>query len=265
MTCERDNIYNCDCVEGMKSLSTGSVNMIVTSPPYDSLRSYGGGNNEWTFEKFTAVADEIARVLCDNGVCVWIVSDGTINGSESGTSFRQALYFMSKGLSLYDTMIWEKPSPQAPTEGRYYDVFEYMFVFCKGIKPRALNLLTDHKNISAGLVGRKETRSCAEDRQTLDKKRIVAEYSRRFNVWQVARENNGTGHPAIFPLKLAEGHILSWSNEGDTVLDPFMGSGTSAVACIKTNRHYIGFERNKDYYDTSIKRVSAEKKQLRLF
>ncbi len=113
--------------------------------------------------------------------------------------------------------------------------------------------------------GGKETRSCAEDRQTLDKKRIVAEYSLRFNVWQVARENNGTGHPAIFPLKLAEGHILSWSNEGDTVLDPFMGSGTSAVACIKTNRHYIGFERNKDYYDMSIKRVSAEKKQLRLF
>ena len=265
MTLEKDNIYNCNCIDGMKYLSTGSVDLVVTSPPYNNLRSYGGGNSEWSFDVFKAAADEIVRVLRNDGVCVWIVSDGTENGSESGASFRQALYFMEKGLSLYDTMIWEKPSPQAPTEGRYYDVFEYMFVFCKGIKPRALNLLADRKNISAGLVGRKETRSCAEDRRILDQKRVVAEYSRRFNVWQVARENNGTGHPAIFPLKLAEGHILSWSNEGDVVLDPFSGSGTTAVACIKTNRHYIGFEMNEDYYKASIKRVSAEKSQLRLF
>ena len=225
----------------------------------------GGGNYKWSFDKFKAVAAEIVRVLRSDGVCVWIVSDETDSGSESGTSFRQALYFMEKGLSLYDTMIWEKQSPQAPTEGRYYDVFEYMFVFCKGIKPRALNLLADRKNISTGMVSRRETRSSAEDRRTLDKRRVVVEYSRRFNVWHVARENNGTGHPAIFPVKLAQGHILTWTNDGDTVLDPFMGSGTTAVACIKTNRHYIGFEMNKDYYNMSIKRVSAEKCQLVLF
>ena len=262
---ELDKIYNMDCLEGMKQIPDGTVDLVVTSPPYDNLRKYGGIGYEWNFDKFKAIAQELARILKDGGVIVWVVGDATIEGSETGTSFRQALYFMEKGLSLYDTMIWEKPSPQAPTEGRYYDVFEYMFVLCKGIKPRALNLLADRKNISAGLVGSKETRSCAEDRRILDQKRVVAEFSRRFNVWHVARENNGTGHPAIFPLKLAEGHILSWSNEGDVIIDPFMGSGTTAVACIKEKRHFIGFELNKEYYDKACQRIDAVKRQLTLF
>lgn len=264
MNIELDNIYNCDCVDGMKNIDSGSIDMVITSPPYDNLRHYNG-NNKWSFGKFKDVAEEIVRLLKQNGVCVWIVSDGTDNGSESGTSFKQALYFMEKGLSLYDTMIWEKPSPQAPTEGRYYDVFEYMFVFCKGIKPKALNLISDRKNISTGLVSRKETRSCKEDRRVTDRKRIVAEYSRRFNVWQVSREHNITGHPAIFPVKLAEGHIISWSNEGDLVLDPFIGSGTTAVACIKEKRHFVGFELSEEYYKKAVKRINAEKSQQTLF
>lgn len=265
MNIEIDHIYNIDCLDGMKQIPDKYVGLVVTSPPYDNLRKYGGIGYEWNLDKFKSIAKELARILKDGGVIVWIVGDETIEGSETGTSFRQALYFMDLGLSLYDTMIWEKPSPQAPTEGRYYDVFEYMFVLCKGIKPRALNLLEDRKNISAGLVGRKETRSCAEERRILAKKRVVAEFSRRFNVWQVARENNDTGHPAVFPLKLAEGHILSWSNEGDVIIDPFMGSGTTAVACIKENRHFIGFELNKEYYEKSVKRINAEKAQLKLF
>ena len=262
---EIDKIYNIDCLEGMKHIPDGSIDAVVTSPPYDNLRSYGGVGEGWNFETFKAIAKELTRILKEGGVIVWIVADGTINGSETGTSFKQALYFMECGLSLYDTMIWEKPSPQAPTEGRYYDVFEYMFILCKGQKPNALNLLEDRKNLSTGSVGHKETRSCAEDRKTLTAKRVVAEYSRRFNVWQVAREINETGHPAVFPMKLAEGHVLSWTNECDLVLDPFMGSGTTAVACIKEKRHFIGFELNKQYFDKACQRIDAEQRQLTLF
>lgn len=262
---EIDNIYNMDCLEGMKMIADGSVQCIVTSPPYDNLRKYGGVGSDWTFEKFQHIAAEIVRVLTDGGVCVWVVQDGCKNGGETGTSFRQALYFMECGLNLYDTMIWEKPSPQAPTEGRYYDVFEYMFVFCKGKKPSHMNLLADRKNKSAGAVSKRETRSCAEDRKLTDKTRVVKEYSRRFNVWHISRGHNNTGHPAVFPYQLARDHIVSWSNEGDVVLDPFIGSATTAIACIKENRRFIGFELNKEYFDKAQDRIKREQQQLTLF
>lgn len=258
---EIDKIYNEDCLEGMKRIDDASVDCVVTSPPYDNLRKYGGVAEGWNFDKFKAIAQQIARVLKQGGVCVWVVSDGVVNGSETGTSFRQALYFMECGLTLYDTMIWEKPSPQAPTEGRYYDVFEYMFIICKGKKPASLNFICDHKNVSAGTVSTRETRSCAEDRKPTDKKRVEKDYSRRFNVWQISRDNGGTGHPAVFPFRLAHDHILSWSEVGGVVLDPFLGSGTTAIACLKEKRHFLGFELNKEYFDIAQRRIALERSQ----
>ena len=256
-----DTIYNEDCLEGMKRIDDASVDCVVTSPPYDNLRKYGGVAEGWNFDKFKAIAQQIARVLKQGGVCVWVVSDGVVNGSETGTSFRQALYFMECGLTLYDTMIWEKPSPQAPTEGRYYDVFEYMFIICKGKKPASLNFICDHKNVSAGTVSTRETRSCAEDRKPTDKKRVVKDYSRRFNVWQISRDNGGTGHPAVFPFRLAHDHILSWSEVGGVVLDPFLGSGTTCVAALREHRHFLGFELNKEYFDIAQRRIAMERSQ----
>lgn len=170
--------------------------------------------------------------------------------------FRSNRHFFFKkcGFRLYDTMIWSKPSPAAPTEGRYYDTFEYMFVLSKG-KPKTLNLLTDRKNKSAGSVSNKETRSCREDRKTKSEKRVVKEYSRRFNVWEIGRGHNKTTHPAVFPEQLAQAHILSWSNQGDIVLDPFCGSGTTAKMAMLNGRHYIGFDISEEYCDIARKRV----------
>ena len=258
---EINKIHNMDCVEGMKMLAENSIDLTVTSPPYDNLRKYNGFS--WDFE---ATARELYRITKQGGVVVWIVNDATVNGSETGSSFRQALYFMQCGFNLYDTMIWSKPSPAAPTEGRYYDTFEYMFVFSKG-KPKTLNLLTDRKNKSAGSVSNKETRSCREDRKTKPGKRTVKEYSRRFNVWEVSRGKNRTSHPAVFPEQLAEDHIKSWSNPGDIILDPFTGSGTTAKMAKINGRQFIGFEISQEYYDIANKRVQEareEPKQMTL-
>lgn len=265
MTIEIDNIYNVDCVDGLSCMEEESVDLTVTSPPYDNIRSYNGNIDQWSFEKFKKIADELYRVTKDGGVVVWIVSDGTENGSESLTSFKQAIYFRGIGFSLYDTMIWEKPSPAVPTEGRYYDVFEYMFVFCKGSKPKSMNLICDRINLSAGSVARKETRSAREDRKYKDEKRVVADTSRRFNVWNIGRGKNLSSHPAVFPYELARDHIRSWSEEGDVVLDPFMGSGTTALAAKNNGRHFVGFEIDKSYFEESESVVEAAKKQTRLF
>lgn len=165
-----------DCIDGMKLLDDECIDLLVTSPPYDNLRRYKG----FSFD-FDKVAYELFRVVKQGGVVVWIVNDGVVNGSETGTSFRQALKFMELGFNLYDTMIWEKPSPAVPTEGRYYDVFEYMFILSKG-KPKSLNFIADRKNRSTGFVSKHEMRIGCEDRYT-GGKRVVKEYSRRFNVW----------------------------------------------------------------------------------
>ena len=134
-----------------------------------------------------------------------------------------------------------------------------MFVICKGKKPSRLNFICDHVNVSAGHTSARATRSCAEDRKPTGKTRVVKDVSRRFNVWQVSRAGNGTGHPAIFPEQLAADHIRSWSNEGDIVLDPFMGSGTTAKVARALNRHYIGFEISAEYCDIIRKRLEQNK------
>lgn len=243
--------YNMDCVEGMKLLPDESIDLTVTSPPYGNLRRYNG--YAWDFEN---TAQQLYRVTKNGGVVVWVVADSTIGGGETCAPFEQALYFKSCGFKLYDTMIWEKPSPAAPTEQRYYDVFEYMFVFSKG-KPNTINLIADRKNISSGAVSNKETRSCREDRKYSGKKRTVKEYSRRFNVWKISRGHNKTTHPAVFPLQLAQDHILSWSKQGDVVLDPFAGSGTTAEAAVQNSRNYLGFEISKEYCDMANERLAA--------
>jgi len=251
-----------DCLERMKEIQDGSVDLTVTSPPYDNLRTYNGNNEQWGENVWRDVIKELYRVTSDGGVVVWIVQDKCVNGGETGTSFKQALWAMECGFRLYDTMIWNKPSPQAPTEGRYYDVFEYMFIFSKG-KPKTLNLLKDRKNKSAGSVSNKESRSCREDRKLLKGKRTVTDFSRRFNVWDMSRGINKTAHPATFPEKLAHDHIISWSNEGDTILDPFAGSGTVGKVAKQLNRNFILIEKEPAYIEIINKRlVEPEREPL---
>ena len=224
---ELNRIYNIDCVEGMKMLESESIDLVVTSPPYDNLRKYNGF--EWDFEK---TAKQLYRVVKDGGVVVWIVGDATVNGSETGTSFKQALFFKEIGFNLHDTMIWEKPTFTATgsLRVRYAPVFEYMFVFSKGA-PKTFNPIKDKRNISTGrkihgtvrqIDGSTKKQSCVGN--------LIQEFGQRHNVWKINPEksNKNRKHPAVFPEQIANDHIISWSNEGDVVLDCFMGSGTTA-------------------------------------
>ncbi len=247
-------IYNMDCVDGMRMLADESIDLTVTSPPYDNLRTYNG----FTFD-FEAVAKELYRVTKQGGVVVWIVADATIKGSETGTSFKQALFFKEIGFNLHDTMIWSKPSFTAvgTLKCRYASTFEYMFVFSKG-KPKTFNPIKDRKNIYAGTKkhGTIRQRDGSTKTATSVGKRF-SEYGIRFNVWNMPAENSNAKrcHPAQFPEHLVRDHIISWSKPNDIILDPFMGSGTTAVVCSKTNRRCIGFEISKEYSDIANKRM----------
>jgi site-specific DNA-methyltransferase (adenine-specific) len=255
---EFNKIYNMDCVAGMQMLPDNSIDLTVTSPPYDNLRTYNGFT--WDFE---ATARELYRITKQGGVVVWIVADATIKGSETGSSFKQALFFKDCGFNLHDTMIWEKPTFTATgsLSVRYAPVFEYMFVLSKG-KPKAFHPIKDKPNITAGskFGGTVRNRDGSMKLMSNIGKR-VATYGQRHNVWRIGACNSKkdrNGHPAPFPKQLVIDHIISWSNEDDIVLDPFMGSGTTAVACVKLNRRYIGFEISSQYIDIAKARLKSE-------
>jgi len=262
---ELNKIYNMDCLEGLKLLDDNSIDLTVTSPPYDNLRTYKGFS--WDFE---GVAKELYRVTKDGGVVVWVVGDATIKGSETGTSFKQALYFMECGFNLHDTMIYEKNGAGAVGSNKcYLQNFEYMFVFSKG-KINTFNLIYDRENKVVGSMKTNTNR----DKFTADNGRKYREietkkFGRRFNVWKYEQTSGhdefSKKHPAPFPEQLAQDHILSWSNEGDLVLDPFMGSGTTAKMAKLNNRNYIGFEISKDYCDLAEKRINDQEAQMSLF
>ena len=245
-----------DCLEVMKSLSNTSIDLTVTSPPYDNLRTYNG----YSFD-FEGIAKELYRVTKDGGVVVWVVGDATINGSETGTSFKQALYFKDIGFNLHDTMIWKKPNFANPSTNRYHQTFEYMFVLSKG-KPKVFNSIKDRKNIYAGNLGSvgENTSTQVNGTKKIRERKIISEYGQRHNVWEMntsGQENMGKAikHPATFPEKLAKDHIVSWSNESDTVLDCFLGSGTTGKIATQLNRSFIGIEISKEYFEIAKGRI----------
>jgi site-specific DNA-methyltransferase (adenine-specific) len=235
-------IHNENCLDTMARMPDGSIDLTVTSPPYDNLRDYNG----YSFD-FEPIARELYRVTKDGGVVVWVVGDATINGSETGTSFRQALFFMSLGFNLHDTMIYQKHNFSNPSSNRYHQIFEYMFVFSKG-KPKTFNALKDRPNVEAGKIGSwgKNTSRQVDGTMVERSRKVNTEFGMRYNIWRMKTEMKPL-HPAPFPEALAEDHILSWSNAGDLVYDPFLGSGTTALCARRLGRNYVGSEISEEY------------------
>ena len=245
-----NTIYNEDCLETMKGMRDSCIDLTVTSPPYDGLRVYNG----YSFD-FDLVASELYRVTKQGGVVVWIIGDSTTKGSESGTSFRQALGFKEAGFNLHDTMIWRKSNPMPKFRSkRYFDVFEYMFVLSKG-QPKTFNPLMQSNKRAGELydyTAKVKTKGKVRTKKTFN----INDERYKDNIWECAVAKNDTDHPAVFPESLIADHIKSWSNEGDIVYDPFIGSGTTALAARSLGRTYIGSEISQEYCQIAESRLS---------
>jgi DNA modification methylase len=246
-----------DSASVLQSLPGASVDLTVTSPPYDDLRTYNG----YEFD-FRAIARELYRVTKPGGVVVWVVGDATVKGSETGSSFRQALHFKDVcGFNLHDTMIWDKNgfSAVGSLATRYAPVFEYMFVLSKG-KPKAFNPIKDKPNRYAGskLTGTIRNKDgSVKPKSTIGN--IVSAFGQRHNIWvqPPIKTNRACSHPAAFPEDLARDHIISWSNPGDFVLDPFLGSGTTGAASAALGREFIGIEVSEEYLNSARARIEG--------
>lgn len=249
-------LYLGNCAKVMRDFGDACIDLTVTSPPYDNLRTYNG----YEFD-FPAIAAQLWRVTKPGGVVVWVVGDATINGSETGTSFRQALEFMRLGFNLHDTMIWNKGSYSAvgSLQIRYAPVFEFMFVFSKE-SPKTFIPIMDRKNKNTGNIIHGTVRSADGSMKQVSGagRKITTEYGQRFNIWEIdpVKDNRADDHPAPFPEALARDHILSWSNPGDTVLDPMMGSGTTIKMARIYNRNAIGIEISEEYYKIAEQRTA---------
>ena len=254
-----------DCLDVMREMPDKCVDLVLTSPPYDGLRKYDG----YSFP-FPDIARQICRVLADGGVCVWVVGDSVVKGSETGTSFRQALAFMDMGLSLHDTMIYKKDSSPFPESNRYNQTFEYMFILSKG-KPKTFNPILD----PCAFVG---VTSPTKTFRNADGSTSAAKYEQgnatkiRENVWKYSAgymksspDKATFEHPATFPEKLAGDHVNSWTNAGDIVLDPFSGSGTSSLLAERLGRKWCGIDVSPKYCTIARKRIAAEQSQGKLF
>jgi len=253
-----NNVYNMDCIEGMKKIKDNTIDLTVTSPPYDNLRTYKG----YSFD-FKNIASQLYRITKKGGVVVWVVGDATINGSETGTSFKQALYFKKIGFNIYDTMIYKKKNIPVPSSNRYHQCFEYMFVFSNG-KPNTFNSIEDRLNRTAGSVEKRKFRQKDGEIKKDDTKRKTKVFGMRTNIWEYVpgsfhsgKDNLVRNHPAVFPEKLVEDHIKSWSNRKDIVLDPMCGSGTTLVVANYLDRKYIGFDISKEYVNLSKRRLKS--------
>lgn len=264
---ETNKTYHLNCIAGMEKLDDECIDLVVTSPPYDQLRTYND-SSKWSMEVFYSVAAQLNRVLKPGGVIMWNVNDATVDGSETGSSFRQALHFKDVcGLRLHDTMIYEKTGiafASGAKSVRYSQAFEYCFILSKG-KPKTVNIIMDKPNKWAGSTSWGKARSRKKTGE-LDirehKTNPIKEFGARNNIWRI-KNCGGFGqsnkesykHPATMPEELALGHIQTWTNEGDLVLDPFMGSGTTAQVSLETNRNFVGFEIDDTYYQMCVDRV----------
>ena len=234
-----NKLYNEDCLNTMKKMSSNFIDLVVTSPPYDNLRKYQG----YQFD-FDRIATELFRVLKEGGIIVWVVGDATIKRSETGTSFKQALFFKELGLCLYDTMIFKKHGMPTDPRLRYYQRFEYMFVLSKG-KPHVFNPIQDVVS-----SGRKQSNGSDRRGDTLictNKKYQTPKYSIRGNIWEYDTRNLDTQHPAAFPDDLARDHIISWTQPNNIVYDPMAGRGTTCRMAYELKRKYIGSEISAHY------------------
>jgi len=245
-----------DNIEILKGLDNNIIDLTVTSPPYDNLRNYNG----YSFD-FENLSKQLLRVTKEGGVVVWIVGDSTKNGSESGTSFKQALHFKEIGFKLHDTMIWNKGNftDTGSLKVRYGNVFEYMFVLVKG-KLNKFNPIKDRKNKHFGKLQHGTVSQIDGSKKPVSShnKKFFSQYGQRHNLWNLTPcKQRQLKHPARFPEIIAHDHILSWSDKEDLVLDPFVGSGTTCKVAKELGRHYIGIDISDDYIDISKQRIKG--------
>ena len=258
---EIDNIYNMDCLEGMREIATGSIDAIICDLPYGCLNK-GNQHTQWdNMIPFEPLWEQYERVIKPNGAIVLFGSG----------MFTSDLMQSNKKLWRYN-LIWHKDRATGFLNAGKMPLrcHEDIVIFYKSLptyNPQMEDLNGREPSHPQGYGIHKTTNRCygnvhrIETYEPKDKNKKFPQ-----SIVKIPKEHdNEQWHPTQKPVALLRYLVRTYTNEGDTVLDNCMGSGTTAIACIKENRHFIGFELNKEYYEKAVKRIEAEQSQLKLF
>lgn len=252
---EINKIYLSDCVELMKLMDRDFIDLTVTSPPYDNLRDYKG----YHFD-FQGIAQQLYRVTKNGGIVVWVVGDRIFKGNRTLTSFRQAIYFQEIGFNVHDVMIYKKKNTPFMRSNAYTNCYEFMYVFSKG-SPKTFNPIKEN-TVRQGIEMMPFNKGADGVNRKIAGK--LNPTKNRNNIWEYAVGLGGTTsdriafqHPAVFPEKLAEEQIISWTKKGDLVFDPMSGSGTTCKMAKKTGRNFIGSDLSPEYVEIANQRINS--------
>jgi site-specific DNA-methyltransferase (adenine-specific) len=250
-------LYQANCLDYLRSQPADSIKFTLTSPPYDDIRDYKG----YSFP-FEEIAQELWRVTRPGGVIAWNVADATVKGSETGTAMRQALYFMSLGFRLHDTMIYVKknPMPAGVSSKRYHQAWEYIFILSRDAPETFNPIMVRAKfgHLEANMKHRGTDGNLnyvKTKRNEFTKVRNVFEYS--VGGGHSTKDRIAFQHQAIMPEQLALDQIQTWTDPGDTVFDPFTGSGTTAKMARILGRRFVGTEMSAEYCDIARQRLES--------
>lgn len=250
-----------DACEILPTIRESSVDLTVFSPPYDGLRDYKG---KPSFD-MAVLGREILRVTKEGGVCCMVIQDATKNGAKSLTSFRTACLFADLGWRLFECCIYSRAGvPGAWWTKRFRVDHEYIFIFTRGDGlPRRFDktsLMVESKY--AGITAGGTKRTTKGDFVAI-KKTVISPLKCRGTIWHYAASNTERNktkseHPATYPDSLARDIISCFSKEGDLVLDPMMGSGTTGIASVNMGRRFLGIEISVQYMEIAKRRFRAE-------
>lgn len=255
-----NTIQRMDCVEGMKKLPKNSIDVVITSPPYDNVRDYNGFSYN-----LHETGKEIFRIMKDGGIIAMVIQDQTKDFGKSLTSFRTIVDWVDNlGFKLFETVIYRKYGAEGAWWNKRFRVdHEYIPIFLKGKRPQYFNkelLKIPSKHGGKTMTGG-ETRLTNSIR-IATRPITINPMKCRGTIWEYMTAGDGTRlkhqHPATFPDKLPIDFINCFCPSNGIILDPFIGSGTTALAAIKLNKNFIGFDTSKDYCKLARKRIREE-------
>jgi DNA modification methylase len=244
----------------LKKLPDNCIDIVVTSPPYDRIRDYNG------FEcNLHNIGEQLSRVLKDGGIIVMVIQDQTKDFGKSLTTFRTILDWCDNfNLKLFETVIYKKHGAEGAWWTKRFRVdHEYIPVFLKGKRPAYFT--KEHLKIPSKHAGKTMT-GCATrltNGSTLKSKKLKINPTKcRGTIWDYVTCGDGGKlkheHPATFPDKIPVDFIETFCPPGGIVLDPFMGSGTTALAALNLGRNFLGFDISNEYVSLANKRVDLE-------
>lgn len=260
-----------DCIEGMKKLPDNSVDLIFTSPPYADRRknSYEGYHADVYNDWFVQVAEEIKRILKPSGSFFLNLKAHCDKGERVLYVYELIIRLRNElGFRFVDEFTWTKNGVPGRFKGRFKNGFEPVFHFAKSpdvtFNPHEVGTPMKEESIArasrkaSGESGNGSGFAGMRKNETMQNKKLALP-SNHLHIPQKSNQFTlQSKHPAVFPEELPEFFIKAFSNEGDLVLDPFIGSGTVAVVAKRNNRNYIGFDLKEEYVDLSNERISQQ-------